>query len=313
MTTGDRKKCVVAGAGVMGHSIAQVLAQAGHDVALVDNREEALTRAMELIPSNLETLVEFGRVRPEDIPAVIGRIRPTTDLAGACRGIRFGFETVSEKPEAKNKVFSILDRESPPKAILAGNTSGLDVFAHLDVQHPERVLAVHWFAPPHIIPLVEIAPGPATTPEAVAEAEAFMLELGKVPVVMKRFVPGFIVNRIQNLISAAMLEIWGNDWATPEEIDRAVKLSLGIRLPNVGVAQTYDFTGLDLVHDIMSNNNAVHPKIGEKVAQGHLGAKTSRGVYDYGGRSEKEIMKARDRRYLETLEFMEKKIGFGPV
>ncbi len=104
-----------------------------------------------------------------------------------------------------------------------------------------------------------------------------------------------------------------NGWATPEQIDLAVKLSLGIRLPIVGVVQTFDFTGLDLVHQMMHNFGFENKLVEEKFARGHLGAKTSRGIYDYDGRSEEQILKKRDELYIKMLEHLEKIKAFEPV
>ncbi|MHA1579034.1 MAG: 3-hydroxyacyl-CoA dehydrogenase family protein [Candidatus Freyarchaeota archaeon] len=140
-----------------------------------------------------------------------------------------------------------------------------------------------------------------------------MERLGKRPVVLKEFVRAFIVNRIQNVIAPAVLEILEKGWATPEDIDIAVKTSLGIRLPIVGVVQTYDFTGLNVVRDVLKSYGISHPLIEEKVKQGHLGAKTSKGIYDYGGRSEEEILKKRDGLYLRMLDHLEKIGAFEPV
>ncbi len=104
-----------------------------------------------------------------------------------------------------------------------------------------------------------------------------------------------------------------NNWATPEEIDLAVKTSLGIRLPVVGVVQSLDFTGLDLVNDISKSNGFTIPLIADKVAKGHLGAKTAKGFYDYDGRSEAEITAERDQRYLDMLGFLKKMNAFGAI
>ena len=130
---------------------------------------------------------------------------------------------------------------------------------------------------------------------------------------MKEFVPAFIVNRIQLKIAQAVWEMLENGWATPEEIDLAVKMTLGIRLPIVGVVQTVDFTGLDVVFDIMKAQGPVNRLLEEKVGQGHLGAKTSRGFFDYGGRSETEILKKRDALYLKMLDHLEATKAFDPV
>jgi len=307
------KSALVVGAGVMGHSIAQVFARAGIEVNLADLDGKILERAMNLVKSNLETLAEFGRVSGDEIPAILARIHPSTDLAAAAKGVDFALEAVVEIPGIKKKIFSQLEEFCSQDTVLASNTSTLDIFSIAEAKKPERLVVAHWFAPPHIIPLVEVVPGPKTSPEVVTFTARLIERLGKKTVVMKQFVPSFIVNRIQNYIGMAVFEILDNGWATPEEIDRAVKTSLGIRLPIVGVVQCLDFTGLDLLLDIMKSTGLEGPLIEEKVKQGHLGAKTSKGIYDYGGRSEVEILKKRDRLYLKTLDHLERIKAFDPV
>ena len=140
-----------------------------------------------------------------------------------------------------------------------------------------------------------------------------MERIGKRPVIMRQFVQGFIVNRIQGYILMAILEMIDKGWATPEEIDYAVKISLGIRLPVVGVVQTYDFTGLDLLADVIKNLGLSYPIVVNKVKAGHLGAKAGKGFFDYGGRSEQEIMRNRDLLYLKMADFLEGLKEFKPV
>ncbi|OGP92725.1 MAG: hypothetical protein A2Z19_02105 [Deltaproteobacteria bacterium RBG_16_54_18] len=304
---------LVVGAGAMGHSIAQVFAQAGIDVELVDLDEGKLSRAMTLIQSNLDLLAECGRVPSAQIPEIVARIRPSTNLAAAAKDTGFVLEAVNEAPEIKQRVFSQLDRFCPPDTVLASNTSSLNIFKIARIKRPERLIVAHWFAPPHIIPLVEVAPGPATLPKVIAFTTALMQRLGKRPLVLKQYVPALIVNRIQNSIARVVWEMLEKAWATPEQIDLAVKTSLGIRLPIVGVVQSVDFTGLDVAADIMRGYGAVSPVVAEKVEQGHLGAKTSKGLYDYGGRSEEEILTKRDRQYLKMLEHLERIRAFDPI
>jgi 3-hydroxyacyl-CoA dehydrogenase len=306
-------KIVVVGAGVMGHSMAQVFAAAGVEAGLVDVDQAALDRAMGLMESNLKTLARSGRVAEADIPAIVGRIKPTTDLAAAAREADFALEAVVEVPEVKYEVFRRLEEECRPGVVLASNTSSLNVFGDFQAVDPTRLVYAHWFAPPHIVPLVEIAPGPKTAPGVMEFTAALMARVGKKPVVMKQFVPSFIVNRIQGVINKAVLEMLAQGWAGPEEIDLAVKSSLGVRLPVVGVAQTLDFAGLDLIHDIMRAQGQSHPLIEAKVAGRELGAKTSKGIYDYGGRSEAEILAERDARYLKVLALLEEIDVFRPV
>jgi 3-hydroxybutyryl-CoA dehydrogenase len=307
------KRAVVVGAGVMGHSIAQVFAQSGIEVGLVDLDNRILSRATGLIRSNLETLSGFGLVSSGEIPAIESRIHISTDLAAAAKGVDFAIEAVVEVPDVKKKIFHQLEESCPQDAVLASNTSSLDVFRISQVKRPQRMVVAHWFAPPHIIPLVEVVPGPDTSPEVVFFTAGLMKRLGKKTVIMREFVPSFIVNRIQLKIAEAVWEMIEKGWATPEEIDLAVKLSLGIRLPIVGVVQTSDFSGLDLLLDIMKSRGDVNKFVEEKVRKGHLGAKTSKGIYDYGDRTEAEILKKRDERYLKMLDQLERINAFEAI
>ncbi len=309
----DLKKTIVVGAGVMGHSIAQVFAQAGIEAHLVDLDEKALERATNLIKSNLLTLAEYGSISKNEISSILDRIHPSTDLASSAKGVDFAIEAVPEVPDVKREIFSLLNTCCSEDTVIASNTSGLDIFRLADVKKPERLVIAHWFTPAHIIPLVEVVPGPETSMEVVNFTAELMVRLGKEPVIMNEFVPAFIVNQIQNAVGMVVLQMLEKGWASPEEIDRAVKLSLGIRLPVVGVVQTMDFNGLDNVRDILNRLGVKNPLIDEKVSQGHFGAKTSKGIYDYDGRSEAEISKKRDLLYLKMVDHLKKIKALDPV
>ena len=313
MNANDVKRVAVIGAGVMGHSIAQTFAQGGIQTALVDMNEELLERGLRLIRSNLATMAEYGAIREGDIPPIMARIHPFTYLATAVEDVQFVMEVVPEVAEIKKQALGRLDDCCPADAVIASNTSGLDVFSIADMKRPERLVIAHWYSPAHIIPLVEVAPGPSTSPGSITFTAALMERIGKVPVVMKRFVPGFIVNQIQNAYAAPMFSLLGQELASPEEIDKAVKYVLGIRLPIVGVVQSMDFNGLDTVNNILKRIKLDVPLIDKKVAEGHLGAKTSKGMYDYQGRSEEEILKKRDILYLKMLDYLKGIKAFEPV
>ena len=309
------KKVAVIGAGVMGHAIAQVFAQAGINTGLVDLKTDALERADRLIKMNLRTLVANGLVQEKDVPGILGRIQMTTDLATAVKEADFVLEAVVEIPDVKKAVMKQLDQWCGEDVVLASNTSSLDIFTIAgEIKRRDRLIVAHWFAPPHIIPLVEVVPGPETSAPVLDFTSKLMKRVGKHPVVMKVFAPGFIVNRIQQYIGLAAIEIVSKGWATPEEIDLAVKTSLGIRLPIVGVMQTFDFTGLDLVaHVLKGSLGQVPPFIAERVEKGELGTKTSKGIYDYGNRSEEDILQKRDMMYLSMLAQLKKIHAFDPV
>jgi len=314
MKVNDIKVITVVGAGTMGHSIAQVYAQFGYKVDLIDINDSILKRAMNLIEANLLVLKEFDRLGDNTIPNILSHIIPSTNLEQAAKKADLVTEAVKEVPEIKKTVFSKLDEYCSDDTILASNTSTLDIFKILKgIKHPERLITHHWFAPPHIIPLVEIAPGRNTLEEVVELSVKLMEKLGKKIIVMKEFAPSYIVNRIQKAIFPVIYELLIRDLATAEQIDLAIKTSLGIRLPIVGIVQSQDFTGLDLIYDIQKNLGVTVPVIRNRVEKGHLGAKTGQGFYNYGDRDEEEILRKRDRFYLNQLKFLEKLTDFKPI
>lgn len=306
-------KVLVVGAGTMGHSIAQVFAMAGLEINLVDTDQKILDHAIELIEANLNTMAEWGAVNKNNVPELVKRIHTFKDLSSAANEIGFAIEVVPEIPDVKKKIFSQLEDYLSESAVIASNTSGLDVFSIAEIKEPSRLIVAHWFAPAHIIPLVEVVPGPKTSPMTIEFTVGLMERVGKKVAVMKKFAPLFIVNRIQRGIVEAVYELLANDRATPSEIDVAVKSVLGVRLPIVGVVQTLDFNGLDTILSLNKRDNISLPLIEKSVKQGFLGVKTSKGIYDYGERSEKEILQKRDQLFLKTLDYLEKSNAFEPI
>jgi 3-hydroxybutyryl-CoA dehydrogenase len=308
------KKAAVIGAGVMGHSIAQVMAQGGIETNLIDIDQPKLDQAKVLIKSNLETLSEFGKVPSKEIPVILNRIHPMQDVAAGCSGVDFALEAVNETAEAKIKIFALMEKHCPPNAILASNTSSLYIYPFVKLNNPGRLIVAHWFAPPHIIPLVEIVPGPETSQDTIENSVNLMRKIGKMPMVFNcQDAPPSVINRFLNMISLTLWDTVNRKYATPEEIDLAVKSVFAIRLPIVGVAQMLDFTGLDTTLAITRTYGADNPAIAELVDQGRLGAKSGKGIYDYGGRTEQQILKDRDIKYLKLLDFLEKIDAFKPV
>ena len=307
------KRVLVVGAGTMGHSIAMVFAQGGYEVDLVDLREEVLDKALRLIRSNLQTLKEGGLIHSKAIPKIINRIRPSTSL-GVGERADFVVEAISEDQRAKRELFHVLDRICPAKTIISSNTSYLNIFSFAKTSRPEKMLIVHWYVPPHLIPLVDVVKGPRTSKETVETVKTLLLKLGKEPVVMKKFIPGYIVNRLQRAMAREIFYLLEEGYASPEEIDRAVKNSLGVRIPVVGVVQRYDLAGLDLALTFEQNpsihlvSKARPPKtLMDLVRRGHLGVKSGKGFYDYSSREMNHVLKERDMKMIKLLKFLEPK------
>ncbi len=313
MEVKDVKKIAVFGAGTMGPSLALVFTVAGHDVTLYSRKVETLEKALASVRASLETLVQHGTLGAAAADKAIARIKPTQSVAEAGENADFVMETIAESKEAKAALYAELDTVCPERTVFASNTSALNVFALMPPNRQANTVVAHFFTPAHIIPLVEVVPGPETSPEAMALTVGLMEACGKKPVLMKKFGPGFIVNRIQRAIGETAMDMIQEGLVEPEEIDSAIKLTLGIRLPIVGVMQTFDFQGLDMLLSYQKNVGKVYGFVEQRVERGELGAKTSRGIYDYQGRSEVEILAKRDELYLMMLDYLGEIGAFEPV
>ena len=308
------KRILVVGAGTMGHAIAQVYATAGFEVDLVDLNQEVLDNAMNKIKTNLFLLVEYKHVKSGEISNILNRIHPSTDLKVAAQNCDLVLEAVSEDRNVKREVFSQLNEFCSEDIILASNTSELNIFNVAKVKNPKRLVIHHWFHPPYIIPLVEIVAGRKTSSEVIDISFNIIKKIGKKPLILKKFTNAFVVNKIQQAINSAVFVLLIKGIASPEEIDMAIKNTLGIRLPFAGVVQNLDFVGLDVVNDIIKNMGGMDlVLLKDKVDKGQLGAKTSIGFYDYQGRTEEEILTKRDKLYLQMLDYLKKMNAFEPI
>lgn len=305
------RKVAIIGAGTMGHSLAQAFAQRGLEVRLADLRDDILERARTLIASNLGAEVETGLLAKGDVDAVIARIRMTTRIEEACAEADFVIEAITENQAAKKEMFATLDRVCPPRTILASNTSFMDIFKFVETQRPDKVLITHWFAPPHIVPLVEVVRGPQTAQETVDSVTALLTRIGKVPIVISKFLPGFIANRLQSALTNEMLFLIDNGYATAEDIDKAAKASFGFRMPILGVVKKVDFAGVDQIRRSFGNglyrappHRLTSETMDRLVAEGRLGVKSGSGFFDYGGRSTAEILRETNVKFLRLREFL---------
>ncbi len=305
------RNVTIVGAGTMGHSLAQVFAQGGCNVWLNDVQEGILERAKKLIASNLDTLIELEVVEKSQKGPILDRIQTTVKLEEAGKKADFVIEAIIEDEPTKKEMFRRLDKACPSGAILASNTSYMDIFKFVETKRPDKVLIAHWFAPPHIVPLVEIVRGPQTSQETVDTVKALMLKVGKKPIVITKFLPGFIGNRLQSALGNEVLHLLDEGYATAEDIDTATKASFGLRMPILGLVKRMDFTGLDLSQKIISNATYKIPpqrtkskSVDALVEKGKLGVKTGGGFYEYGGRSTEEIMKERDIKLIRLREFL---------
>jgi 3-hydroxybutyryl-CoA dehydrogenase len=302
----------VVGAGLMGHGIALVFALNGHAVRLTDSRAETLDAVPGLLASALDTLREAGAVDPSWTPErLAGAITRSPDLGETVRGADLVIEAITENPEAKRALFAELDRLCRPDAILASNTSYLDVFPLVPEARQARALVMHWYTPPYIVDLVDVVAGPKTDPAVVARAKDIVLGLGQVPIVLKRFVPGYVANRIQSAIAAEVYHLLDEGIASPREIDDAIIHGLSLRIPILGHLAKADFTGLELLRHALRNATYAPPAartnsdtLDALVAEGRSGVMAGKGYFDWGGRTPAELFRDRDRRLLALKKAM---------
>ncbi len=278
------QKIAVIGAGTMGSGIAQVAASAGFQVQLFDLNPEVLKKGMAGIQKNLLKAVELGKLSSENAQATLARIAPADDLRQLVCDVVI--EAIIEKTEAKQNVFQSLAQINPPTTIFASNTSSIPITRIArGIPHPERVVGMHFFNPAHLMKLVEVISGEATSAEVAQTVAELSTQMGKTPV-MAADAPGFIVNRVARhyyLESLKCLEERVTDFAT---IDALMENS-GFKM---GPFKLQDLIGMDINFSVTSSmfdsfhgESRFRPsRLQEmKVEGGFLGKKTGKGWYSY--------------------------------
>lgn len=281
------KNVAVIGAGVMGHGIAQVFAMKGYNVNIVDISEEILKKALQNIEWSLSKFVEKKRIRKEDAEVTLSRIKTTTSYEEAVKDIDFMIEAVSENIDLKKKIFNKVDELAPPHTILASNTSTLSISEMgRATKRPDKVVGMHWFNPPQLMQLIEVIKGDKTSNETVDKVIELSKALGKTPILCKKDVRGFIVNRILGLVFNEAFWTYYRKEATIEGIDSSVKYSGGFPM---GWFELCDYVGLDIAYEV---GKVLYEAYGERfkpcpevieplVKEKKLGQKTGVGFYDW--------------------------------
>lgn len=309
------KKVTVLGAGTMGPGIAITYALSGCHTAVYSRTEKTLESADSVIRSNLSLLVEENVITLPQMEATLKNLEYTNNLEIAVKDAWYIAETIVEQPAPKKELYQKLDELLPEDVIIASNTSYLDIFELMPQRRQPYSLISHWYAPAHILPLVEIVRGPQTLDCVMDKVTAFHDSCGKTTVRMEKFIPGFIVNRMQSAMTREVLYLIENGYCTAEDIDLAVKTSLMPRGLLLGLVQRMDFNGLDMVANGMKNKKFTPSPVIERpefifkhVEQGEYGVKTGKGLYDYTHRSMEETLRSRDKLLLRSVSLAKESI-----
>lgn len=299
-------RIAVFGLGTMGHGIVQTFALAGCAVRGYDDAPAAANSCRERIRRNLDQMADAGIVKRSAIAPALRRITLCTSERDTVRNAEFVTEAVREELEPKRALFERLEALVSPRTILASNSStftATQIAARL--RNPGRCVNTHWFNPPHIVPVVEVIAGKRTAESTTRAALALLEQAGKVAVRIDKELPGFVVNRVQAAMIREVWDLWSRGVASAEDIDKAIRGTLGFRLAAVGPLQVCDFGGLDIWRKVFENlapdirsDTKLPARIRERVESGQLGIKTGKGIFDYTPKSAKAAVRERDHRFL---------------
>ena len=272
-----KARIAVIGAGLMGHGIAQVFALAGHEVSIHDSIAANLAGAKARILTNLRDL-------GDDVSAV-DRVRLTGDLAAAVRGVDYVVEAVLEDLPLKQKLFVEIERNVGPHTILASNTSVIPITKIMEgLGDRSRALGTHWWNPPYLVPLVEVIGTQWTSPQAIDWTIDLHKAAGKMPVHVKKDVPGFVGNRLQHALWREAIALVERGICDAETVDTVIKASFGRRLAVLGPLENADLVGTDLTLAIHKTvlpdiDSRPHPSpyLEALVENGKLGFKSGEG------------------------------------
>lgn len=306
----NKERISIIGSGTMGHSLAVSAAMAGLDVDVWGFDEQDIARAKNGIAEKLE-IMEPYEIIENDKKGIKKLINFSLSLKDVAENATFIIEAIPEKLELKQKMFSDLEKICSRETVLASNTSGLsptDIAEN--ISYPERTVVTHFWSPGHLIPLVEVVRGEHTSEETVQRTKELLEIMNKKPVVLNKDIMGSIVNRLQYALFREAQYILEQGVATVEDIDDAVKYSIGRRLGVTGPFMTADMGGLDVFDDIseylfkdLSTNQESLANMRGNVAKGDYGQKTGKGFYNWSREESKEM---NERREKELIYWMKK-------
>lgn len=238
----------------MGPGIAACSTLGGHTTILVDKSSELAFGGLDKAKQNLTQLLENQLIKQDQADSAKALLRAETDLKRAVENSFLIIEAISENLSLKQELFESLDQLTPSDVIITSNTSGLRITEIAKyAKHPERMLTTHFWFPAHLVPLVEVVIGEKSDEKVVVRMHKILLNWNKVPVVVKKDLPGQLANRILQAVIREAINIVQIGLATPEDVDTAIKMGMGIRFPVWGPLEHIDAVGLDLALSVQRN------------------------------------------------------------
>jgi len=283
------KKIAVAGAGMMGNQIAEVLARVGgYEVVVVDINDELVNKGLRAIDSRLENFfVVKGKMTAEDKKQILSLIQGSASLEKAVRDVDVVIEAVLENMNIKKDIFKKADENAPKRAILASNTSYLNVTEMAAVTgRPDKVVGMHFFNPPGVMKLVEIPRAALTSDETVETIKALAIKLGKEPVVCVDSSYGFLANRVYAPMRMEAVQMVWERVASPEDIDKAVKLGYNLPVGPLELSDRVGSWGIQATSEDerlreLGEKGRIHPLVRMMIRAGYTGGVGKKGIYDF--------------------------------
>jgi len=295
-------KVAVIGLGTMGPGIAATFHRAGLDVLAFDTDRAQRDKAAERCRIANDVLEKLGVPNKNHGQT----IRVTGSLSDCVDGTELILETIPENLDLKIALFRELERMASTSATFASDTSGLPItMIQAGLKRPERVIGMHWSNPPHIIPMIEVIAGELTSASTTQWMCDLVRQIGHIPVVIKKDVPGFVENRVLYSVMRECLDLVADGVIDPQDLDTCVSWGIGYKLSVVGPMALLDMAGLDIYEAVASYLNKelsdradVSVHVTDKVARGELGLKSGSGIYTYTKEEIDRLQSERARRLI---------------
>lgn len=269
MELADIKQVGVIGSGTMGFGIAINFAMGGYPTLMSDLSDEILAQSMKHVAHAMDLFIEGELITHQQADDTISRISTTTDLAELADQSDFITEAIVERASDKRALFNQLDELCPPHTIFASNTSGLVLSDFgADVKRQDKLTVTHYFAPPHIVPGVEVAKGPGTSDETFDLTYDLLAKVRKMPIRVLKELPGYLLNRIQGAMGREASRLWAEGVASAEDIERGITAAFGFRMPHEGPFKHYDLAGIwKWPEDVRNPSRIENEKLRERMSE----------------------------------------------